>query len=194
MKEQIEYHTQTAKMMMEVTTEDLKAIERRKERKQTKAVNFGIMYEEKRAKEYAIVRALKMACVYHAGQTDKAGEPYIQHPIEVMQRVKKGVREIVALLHDILEDTDCTLEQVQQEFGDVVADAVYAITRQKGESYNAYIRRLCENSIALDVKIADIGHNMESSRIAEPTEKDYKRLERYGRTLEKLKAARVLKW
>ncbi|WP_312560867.1 HD domain-containing protein [Anaerospora sp.] len=135
-----------------------------------------------------ISKALYIAKVAHKGQVDKGGNPYVMHPIAVSQLVHSEEEKIVALLHDVVEDTDITLEHLKLEgFSDNIIAAVSALTKQPGVAYDDYIATLKENSIAVRVKIADITHNSDISRIPNPTEKDLERIKRYEMTLAKLK-------
>ena len=120
--------------------------------------------------------ALVFAAKAHAGQKRRNGSPYIIHPIRVSQEVKDEVEKVVALLHDVLEDTPCT-ESDLAHFGDEVVDAVKAITHRKGESYADYIVRVKANKIATAVKIADISDNLSDSPSEHAIEKSAKALE-----------------
>ena len=116
----------------------------------------------------AIEKAIQLAAVRHDGQVDKAGEPYILHPLSVMFRVRKAgadiLTQIAAVLHDVLEDTETTAEEIEEQFGPEVAAAVIALTREPGESYQAYIQRTAMNSIARRVKVADLEDNLDLRR------------------------------
>lgn len=125
-------------------------------------------------------RAIAIAAAAHAGQVDKGGEPYILHPIRVMLRMQSAPERIVAVLHDVVEDSDVTLELLGAEgFSQEVLSAVDALTKRKGESRSDAARRAKKDRIALAVKLADNAENMDLSRIAAPTERDYVRLEEY---------------
>ena len=125
-------------------------------------------------------RAIEIAAAAHAGQIDKAGQPYILHPIRVMLRVHRLEERIAAMLHDVIEDTAVTLEQLQEEgFSEAVLQAVEALTKRIGETRLVAAGRAAQNPIARMVKLADNSENMDISRIANPTEKDFQRLEEY---------------
>lgn len=126
-----------------------------------------------------IEKALEMARKAHMNQVDKAGLDYINHPIYVSSHCATEDEKIVGLLHDTVEDTDLTIDEIKEEFGDVIAEAVDAITHRKGEGYKEYLTRLKQNSIARNVKLQDILHNADISRIANPTESDLQRQEKY---------------
>ena len=116
----------------------------------------------------------------HEGQVDKAGVPYINHPRAVAAKLDSDVEKTVALLHDTVEDTDATVEEIREMFGEEIADAVEVLTHPKDEPYMDYIRRIWKNRLARDVKLADLEHNMDLSRLnGKVTEKDLERVEKY---------------
>jgi len=107
-----------------------------------------------------INKALEIATKAHEGQLDKSGVAYIHHPIGVAELVEGDDAKIVALLHDVIEDTALTMEDLRQaDFSEEVLAAVQVITKVKGECNDAYIARVKENPLALRVKLADIEHN-----------------------------------
>jgi len=125
-------------------------------------------------------RAIEIAAAAHAGQIDKAGHPYILHPLRVMLRVDTQHERMAAVLHDVVEDTIVTLAQLAQEgFPLEVLSAVEALTKRPGESRLEAAARAAEHPIARVVKLADNAENMDLSRIATPTEKDFARLREY---------------
>lgn len=125
-------------------------------------------------------KAIELAARYHAGQLDKGGLPYILHPLAVMMAVDGERAKMVAVLHDILEDTALTEADLHDAgFASDIVDAVLALTRQPGESRMDSARRLAVNPLAREVKLADIRHNMDVSRIAQPGAKDNERLAEY---------------
>ncbi len=131
--------------------------------------------------------AIAIATKAHDGQFDKAGKPYISHPLTVMAQMDTLESKIVAVLHDAIEDSDLKItDLVQQGFPDFIVKAIAAITKLDGEPYEDYILRVKSNAIARKVKIADLTHNMDISRIAHPTEKDFQRLEKYRKVLQEL--------
>lgn len=132
-------------------------------------------------------KALEVATVAHKGQKDKAGKDYITHPIAVAEMVEGDEEKCAAYLHDVLEDTCVTEAELRKEFGDVITDAVVALTRRPGEKYFDFVRRAGENKIARAVKIADLTHNMDISRIPNPTERDYQRVEKYKEAIKLLR-------
>ena len=125
-------------------------------------------------------RAIEIAAKAHAGQVDKAGAPYVLHPVRLMLAVSGPLERIAAILHDVVEDTDVTLEDLQSEgFSDDVLGAIDALTKRPGESRLAAAARAAAHPIARVVKLADVTDNMDLSRIANPTEKDRARLQEY---------------
>lgn len=127
-------------------------------------------------------RAISLAAQAHAGQVDKAGQPYILHPLRVMLRVSTAEERTAAILHDVVEDTSITLEQLAEEgFSPTIVAAVEALTKRPSESRMEAAARAAENRVARTVKLADNAENMDISRIAHPTEKDFSRIQEYER-------------
>lgn len=128
--------------------------------------------------------AISLACEAHSGQVDKAGAPYILHPLRVMLAVDGDDARMAAVLHDVVEDSGVTLDQLRARgFPERVVEAVDSLTKRDDEpgadSYRGFAERAAQNDIARRVKLADISDNMDLSRIESPTEKDFARLERY---------------
>ncbi len=115
--------------------------------------------------------ALEFAAKKHAGHKRLNGDNYIIHPIRVSQEVKTETQKIAALLHDTVEDTDTTIDEIQGLFGPAVAAAVEALTHRKGESYVQYIERVKMNPDAIQVKLADIADNLSDSPSANAIKK-----------------------
>jgi (p)ppGpp synthase/HD superfamily hydrolase len=135
-------------------------------------------------------RAITIATKAHEGQVDKAGNPYLDHPLFVRENVHSIEQKIVAVLHDAVEDSELTLEQLRSEgFPEVLVSAIAAITKIEGEAYTAYLERVIANPIALRVKIADVTHNLDLRRIANPTEADFQRIAKYQQVLSQLRVA-----
>ena len=131
--------------------------------------------------------AIVLASQAHAGQVDKTGQPYILHPLRVMLRLGDPAARIVAMLHDVVEDTDITLDDLRRGgYPAEVVEAVDLVTRREGESYEAFIERLAPHPIARLVKLADLEDNMDTSRLPGITEKTRERLEHYRRAYERL--------
>jgi hypothetical protein len=137
-------------------------------------------------------RAVAIAATAHSGQLDKAGEPYILHPIRVMQRVSSPEERMAAILHDVVEDTPWTLEMLRPEgFPPAVLAAIDALTKRPGEDYRVYLGRVSRQRIARTVKLADLEDNLDIGRIARPTPNDLARHERNLRAKEFLLDADV---
>ena len=127
-----------------------------------------------------IERAIEIAARHHAGDTDKAGKPYLLHPLRIMFAVRTPFEMMVAVLHDVVEDTPVTLEDLENEgFHPDVISAVDALTKKPGESRLEATARAAENPIARNVKLADVTDNMDLSRIADPEDSDFERLKEY---------------
>lgn len=132
-------------------------------------------------------RAIQIACEAHAGQCDKAGEVYVLHPLRVMLRMSTEAERIAAVLHDVVEDADVTLEDLAAEgFAPEVVHAVEALSKREGEDYLEFVRRAAAHPIAGRVKRADIEDNLDLTRIAAPTDRDRERAGRYERALQEL--------
>jgi len=132
-------------------------------------------------------RAIEIAAVAHAGQLDKAGQPYVLHSLRVMLRVSGEHERIAAVLHDVVEDTPVTVEQLAAEgFHLAVLTAIEALTKRPGESRLDAAVRAAAHPIARVVKLADNAENMDLSRIAQPTEKDKARFQEYEQVRELL--------
>lgn len=136
--------------------------------------------------------ALNVASRYHAGAVDKAGVDYIKHPLHVSDAVKHLGEEyaIVALLHDVVEDTECSLSDLKAlGFAPKIIDAVDAITKRDGEDYSDYLARVKANDIARVVKLADIAHNSDASRLPEELRSGHEKYARkYAKAIEVLTA------
>jgi len=125
-------------------------------------------------------KAIALAAAAHAGQVDKVNQPYILHPLRVMLRVTTEEERIAAVLHDVVEDTSVTFEELRAHgFSESVIQAIRALTKLPAETRLAAAERAAANSVALVVKLADNAENMDLSRIANPTEKDFARLREY---------------
>ncbi len=131
--------------------------------------------------------AIMLAVISHQGQKEKNGSPYILHPIRVMGRVRTETEKMVAILHDVVEDTGVTLEDLREKgFPSEVIAGVDAVSRRPSESYEAFIERLKPNPIARRVKIADIEDNMDIRRLDVLNERDLERSKRYREAWESL--------
>ena len=127
-------------------------------------------------------RAILIAAQAHLGQRDKGGAPYILHPLRMMMRMESEDAMMAAVLHDVVEDSDWTLEQLRGEgFSEEVLQAVDCLTRRDDESYDEFVARAQANPIAHRVKIADLEDNMNVKRIGEMTPRDLARIKEYHR-------------
>lgn len=130
-------------------------------------------------------RAYVIACCAHSGQVDKAGKPYINHPYAVAEQMPDEITTAVAFLHDVLEDNKNFTAKDLEALGvpkEVVENVVY-LTRTDGCSYMDYIRSLCDKSVAKTVKLADLHHNSDLSRLSEVTQKDLDRVKKYQKAI-----------
>lgn len=131
--------------------------------------------------------AITLAAQFHRGQVDKGGHPYILHPLRVMISVVGRDCQIAAVLHDAVEDCGLELGLIKKKFGPVIADAVDALSRRRGETYSDFIERCGQNEIALPVKWADLTDNSELSRLCRlPTDEDWRRVDKYRRAKDRL--------
>jgi (p)ppGpp synthase/HD superfamily hydrolase len=133
--------------------------------------------------------AISIAARAHEGQLDKAGAPYILHPLRVMLRLNSFEERVVGVLHDVLEDTDISTELLRASgFSEVILSALHSVTKRSGETYDEFVLRAASNPIGRSVKLADLADNCDLSRIANPTTKDFKRLEKYRHAIETINA------
>lgn len=127
-----------------------------------------------------IRKAMRICYAAHEGQMDKSGVPYVFHPIHLAEQMETEEEICTALLHDVVEDTKWTLKELEAEgFPTGVLEAVRLLTREKDVPYMAYIERLSGNQIARKVKLADLEHNSDLTRLIEVTERDLRRQEKY---------------
>ena len=142
-------------------------------------------------------RATEIAVDAHRDQSDKSGNPYILHPLKVLQRMETEAEKKVAVLHDAVEDSENTLADLRDEgFSEEIVEAIKHLTKAKhledrelevdSESYEEFIERVNENELARKVKIADLEHNMDVTRLQNLTEDDTKRLGKYHSSWKKL--------
>ena len=112
------------------------------------------------------MKAMNLAYAAHHGQFDKGGVPYIFHPIHLAETMDDEISTCVALLHDTVEDTAVTLEDLAREFPREVVDAVRLLTHQEGVEYFDYVRAIRQDPVAAKVKLADLAHNSDPTRIS----------------------------
>jgi (p)ppGpp synthase/HD superfamily hydrolase len=131
-------------------------------------------------------RAIAIAAEAHAGQIDKAGAPYVLHPLRMMLRMSSIDERIVAALHDVCEDCPgWTFDRLRREgFREHIIEALQSVTKRDGEEYEDFVRRAAANPIGRGVKLADLIDNSDLSRIAAPSERDLQRIEKYRRAID----------
>jgi (p)ppGpp synthase/HD superfamily hydrolase len=127
-------------------------------------------------------RTIQIAVDAHAGQKGKDGLPYILHPLRLMLKMSTEVERIVAVLHDVVEDTSVTLDDLRREgFSDEVLEAVRLLTHEEGISYEDYVARLKPHPLAKKIKLADLEDNSDIRRLSGIEDKDLERLRKYHR-------------
>lgn len=125
-------------------------------------------------------RAIAIAATAHAGQLDKTGACYILHPLRMMMRLEDVDAKIVAVLHDVVEDTEWTFEALAGEgFSTEVLRALDCVTKREGEDYQAFVQRSAADLLARRVKLMDLEDNMNLLRLSQVTAKDLERLQKY---------------
>ena len=125
-------------------------------------VDFSEYEQQENDQKYKVYLAYKIAKKAHKGQMRDEGTEYISHPIAVSKRLTNPDEIIIALLHDTLEDTDVTYEEIKKEFGIAIADKIQLLTHKKGISYSDYLKLVCTDLIALKIKMLDRIHNVSS--------------------------------
>jgi len=134
-----------------------------------------------------IEKSLEIALKAYSGQKDKAGEAYILHPLRIMAKMESVEEMCVALLHDVIEDSEITAENLfAGGLPSSVVIAVEALTKLEGENYEEFIDRVMDNSLATKVKIADIEDNINVLRLNSVNEADLQRVAKYHRAWKKL--------
>lgn len=137
-------------------------------------------------------KALCIAYKAHEGQVDKTGVPYIFHPFHLAESMTDENSTIVALLHDVIEDTDWTIDDLEKEgFNEDILTALKLMTHNPAEPYMNYISRLSTCPVARQVKLADLYHNSDRTRVENPDEKMLKRWEKYDRAIQLLKSVNI---
>lgn len=132
-------------------------------------------------------RAMEIAMAAHKGQLDKAGKEYIEHPMRVMAAGSSTDEKIVGVLHDVVEDTAWTFEQLAAEgFAPQIIEALRCLTKLEGESYDKFIARVKCNALATAVKLNDLTDNMDIRRLPYLSDKDVKRLKKYLKAYKQL--------
>ena len=136
-------------------------------------------------------KAIALAVEAHKGQRNKLAGPYILHPLRVMLRLQGETEQIVGVLHDVVEDTEISFDDLaQMGFSAEIIAALDGVTRREGESYSDFVERSLQNPISRRVKLADLEDNMNIRRLpVELTTRDYERLQRYRRAWARLSGA-----
>lgn len=134
-------------------------------------------------------RAIEIAKQAHAGQVDKAGIDYIEHPLRVMEMGKDENEKIVGILHDVVEDSDWTFEMLEAEgFSSEIIEALRCVTKlSEDEDYDHFINRIKGNRLAIKVKLCDLVDNLDTSRLVNVTDSDIKRIRKYARAYASIK-------
>ena len=131
--------------------------------------------------------AIRIALEAHRGQRDRAGAPYVLHPLRMMLRGRTDAERMAAVLHDVVEDSAWTLDDLRARgFPGEVVDAVDALTRRPDEPWDAFVERAAANPIARRVKLADLEDNLDLRRRPEVSARDLERLNRYLRAWRQL--------
>lgn len=130
------------------------------------------------------ILALEIAKLAHGNQLDKGGNLYIEHPIYVASKFENEDLKIVAVLHDVVEDTKIKLNDLRPFFKNEIIEAIFRITKNRDVTYEKYLLGVKSNNLARYVKIEDIKHNMDLSRIKKVQKKDLDRVEKYKKALE----------
>lgn len=135
-----------------------------------------------------LIKAISIATSAHKNQVDKGGKPYIEHPLRVMKHMTTDVEQIVAVLHDVIEDSDYSFaDLVAAGFSEEIVSAIVLLTKKKEVSYKNYLRAIKTNPIAITVKLADLQDNMDLTRLSTITEKDIERQKKYSKAVAILK-------
>ena len=130
-------------------------------------------------------KALKLCFEAHKAQTDKTGLPYVFHPFHLAEQMTDEYTTVTALLHDVVEDTDYTLNDLQEMgYPDEVIQALSLLTHDDGSEYMDYVKRLKNNPIARAVKLADLKHNSDLSRYDTIDNQAIKRTAKYQQAIE----------
>ena len=151
------------------------------------------MIEQMQREESTLLaRAIRIAAEAHETQVDKAGAPYILHPLRLMMKARTPGERLVAVLHDVVEDSPITLDSLRGEgFPEEVVAAVDALTHREGEPYEDAIERAAADPLATAVKFYDLEDNMMLTRLMTLTDKDLERVQRYHRAHQRLMEARA---
>lgn len=136
----------------------------------------------------SLERAIAIALDAHRNQKDRNNKPYILHPLHLMHQMDDETEMIAAVLHDVLEDSDMTLDELRRQgFAATVIEAVALLTHDKeAMSYEEYVQRIKPNPLARKIKLADLAHNMDLRRVDHLDDADLRRFKKYHRAWETL--------
>jgi (p)ppGpp synthase/HD superfamily hydrolase len=141
--------------------------------------------------EELLEKAIAIAVDAHRGQKDRYNSPYVLHPLRVMARLDTATEKIVGILHDVVEDTDWTFDQLSREgFPANILSALECVTKKEGEEYEAFVKRSAGDPVARRVKLADLEDNMDLRRTPQVTDQDLPRLQKYVKAWRFLKELR----
>ena len=147
-------------------------------------------YKKVKETDDLIYKSLEIVTKVFNDKVDKGGFPYVIHLLKVYSGVSDYLEKVCALLHDVIEDTDVTYDDLKNVgYSEEVIEILTILTKLKGEDYRDYVKRIIdsENYHAMNIKLADLRHNMDSSRIKNPTPNDYERItKRYEPAYEKI--------
>ena len=138
---------------------------------------------------HIIEKSLEIALKSHIGQSDKAGKPYILHPLRLMMKMTTDEEKSAAVLHDVIEDSECTAEDLlKQGIPATVVDAVSSLTKKEGEDYEAFVERVLNKPLAARIKKADIEDNLNVLRLDGLSSKDLQRVAKYHKAWKRLES------
>ncbi|SHM47190.1 HD domain-containing protein [Ruminococcus flavefaciens] len=153
----------------------------------TETEAHNVLDEQRQSLNDMLKLAEKTAAEKHSGQLDKGGNPYFNHPQAVAAQLENTEYKIAAYLHDVCEDTPTTFEDLlEMGFAPRIVESIRLLTKAEDISYEEYLEKIKSDDCARNVKMADIRHNMDISRIPCPSEKDFARLEKYRKALKYL--------
>ncbi len=139
-----------------------------------------------------LTRCVEIAAKAHAGQVDKAGRPYILHPLRLMMRMETPHEMMTAVLHDVIEDSDVRLDDLRSEgVPDEVLQALELLSRRDGQAYEQFITQIKPNALARKVKLADLADNMNLMRLENVGSKELERLAKYHRAFKELTSIHI---
>ncbi len=139
-------------------------------------------------------KAIKLMYEIHKEQVDKAGMPYVLHPLHVAEEMKDETSTIVALLHDVVEDSNITFDKLSElGFSTNVIESLKLLTHNENDDYFDYIKKIATNPISTSVKLADLKHNSDLTRIDKITDNDILRTKKYKKCIKFLEDVQSMK-